>query len=105
MAVLSIILTAPTGAILINTLGTRWLSDDTPKEGDEEVGKGSGNAEGAPKVEDVPDDTIHTARKLIDNNGNPNEKGSIYKVNDINGSAEIIQENGVKEEENGVKEE
>lgn len=29
MAVLSIILTAPTGAILINTLGTRWLSDDT----------------------------------------------------------------------------
>lgn len=29
MAVLSIILTAPTGAILINTLGTKWLSDDT----------------------------------------------------------------------------
>lgn len=29
MAVLSIILTAPTGAILINTLGVKWLSDDT----------------------------------------------------------------------------
>lgn len=32
MAVLSIILTAPTGAILINTLGTRWLADDTPTD-------------------------------------------------------------------------
>jgi hypothetical protein len=29
MAVLSIIFTAPTGAILINTLGEKWLSDDT----------------------------------------------------------------------------
>jgi hypothetical protein len=29
MAVISIILTAPTGAILINTLGEKWLSDDT----------------------------------------------------------------------------
>ena len=29
MAVLSIILTAPPGAIMINTLGTKWLSDDT----------------------------------------------------------------------------
>jgi NhaP-type Na+/H+ or K+/H+ antiporter len=29
MAVLSIIFTAPTGAILINTLGERWLSDDS----------------------------------------------------------------------------
>lgn len=29
MAVMSIILTAPTGAILINTLGVKWLSDDS----------------------------------------------------------------------------
>lgn len=29
MAVLSIIFTAPTGAILINTLGEKWLSDDS----------------------------------------------------------------------------
>lgn len=31
MAVLSIILTAPTGAILINTLGEKWLTDDSIK--------------------------------------------------------------------------
>lgn len=29
MAVMSIILTAPLGAILINTLGEKWLTDDT----------------------------------------------------------------------------
>ena len=29
MAVISIIMTAPPGAILINTLGMKWLSDDS----------------------------------------------------------------------------
>lgn len=84
MAVLSIILTAPSGAILINTLGTRWLSDDTPTE-DEEAGEGDGD--GAPKVEEVGDDTVHTARKL--NNGNAPDKASVYKVDDVNGPEEV----------------
>lgn len=43
MAVMSIILTAPSGAILINTLGTRWLSDDTPLKGE---GDGEDGMEG-----------------------------------------------------------
>ena len=40
MAVMSIILTAPSGAILINTLGTKWLSDDTPTDADKQEGEG-----------------------------------------------------------------
>jgi len=42
MAVMSIILTAPSGAILINTLGTKWLSDDTPTDGENNEGEGEG---------------------------------------------------------------
>jgi len=34
MAVISILLTAPTGAILINTLGVKWLSDDSVEGGE-----------------------------------------------------------------------
>lgn len=56
MAVMSIILTAPTGAILINTLGEKWLTDDRIWEiqmkegiicehfpGDENGGEGEGD--------------------------------------------------------------
>lgn len=39
MAVISIIMTAPLGAILINTLGVKWLNDDTEDTVDDETPK------------------------------------------------------------------
>ena len=43
MAVISIIMTAPLGAILINTLGVKWLNDDTELTGDDETPKNDKN--------------------------------------------------------------
>ena len=68
MAVLSIILTAPSGAILINTLGTRWLSDDTPKVDEENT------IDEKPKVEELVDNQGETTRHLY----NGENKGSVF---------------------------
>lgn len=68
MAVLSIILTAPSGAILINTLGTRWLSDDTPKVDEENT------VDEKPKVEELREDQGETTRQLY----NGENKASVF---------------------------
>ena len=65
-AVFSVCLTAPLGAIMINTLGTKWLSYDGPAESHHDGNKVSPDTEGEVMLVSAPSDKSRNTARGVD---------------------------------------
>ena len=92
MAVLSIIMTAPLGAILINTLGVKWLSDDSIYEVEVKPGD---NGQSKMDVE-----TERELRPTTNGDINGEANGNIQMTDS---PATLLKEGSQNELDNGVK--
>lgn len=70
MAVFAICITAPLGAIFINTLGPRWLDCELPNQDNKEVEMGDNE-----KTENNASAQVHPVEKCDERPGSATEKG------------------------------